>query len=88
MAVGTAGIFAGRLGDGQGNGGAVLGGEGIEGDWAGIQCHIFTGQTADRGIYQIFSLDGQTALAAGPANPAFPRASRWRLFHTGGRPTR
>ena len=32
MAVGAAGVFAGRLGHGQGNGGAVLGGEGIEGD--------------------------------------------------------
>ena len=46
------GVFAGRLGHGQGNGGAVLGGEGIEGDRAGIQRHIFTGYPADRGNYQ------------------------------------
>ena len=48
VAVGAAGVFAGRLGHGQGNGGAVLDGEGIEGegiegDRAGIERHIFTG---------------------------------------------
>ena len=64
MAVGAAGVFAGRLGHGQGNGGAVLGGEGIEGDRAGIERHIFTCYPADRVNYQPCSRAGHRTGAA------------------------